>query len=107
MRPARLIERTPTDRSLYNRASPASTLVEAVDAYLWLHCHYMTGSDQSPYRWAWRWLGLCRDWATIREAVARRSGDPWVPLARTALRVATAARGTFAPHVIAAAAHPV
>lgn len=97
MRPARLIDSTPATGSQSNRAASASTVVEAVDAYFWLHSHYVTGNEQGPYRWAWRWLGLCRDWAAIRAAVARRPGEQWVPLARTALRVATAARSAFAP----------
>jgi hypothetical protein len=96
MRPARIIRQPQAERGQQSRAAPAPTMVEAVDAYFWLHSHYLSVSDQAPHRWAWQWLGLARDWDAIRTAAARRPREPWVTLAHTALGAAAAARATFA-----------
>lgn len=89
MRPASLIHGLPSVRSHRHRPLPAVTLVEAVDAYFWLQCHYVGGRERVPHRWAWRWLGLCRDWDRVL-SVAASPTHPCARLAETALRVRVA-----------------
>ncbi|MES3034959.1 MAG: hypothetical protein V4813_13255 [Gemmatimonadota bacterium] len=95
MRPTRLLPATPLEHSQQHHAAPALTMVEAVDAYCWLQSQVVTGVEREQHRWTWRWLGLCRDWAAIRDAVAPEPTAAWTPLARRALGLAAAADAMF------------
>ena len=95
MRPARLLPEGAMDGSNQHRGAPALTMVEAVDAYCWLQTQVVTGAEREQHRWAWRWLGLCREWDAIRAAAAQVPHAAWTPLAYRALGLAAAADALF------------